>query len=569
MKKNWVLAKHNLDARAQLVSELGILPITAQVILNRGIASPSTARSYLSPSLSDIPDPFMITDMDKAVARISKALTDREKIAIFGDYDVDGITGTALLASFFGQLGTQPIVALPDRMREGYGLTIEAIDDLHSQKASLIITVDNGTRALKEIDHASALGIDVVVTDHHSAHEELPRAVAIVNPQRDALGSAHRHLSGCGVAFMLALALRKSLRGSSHMTDPEPNLRAQLDLVALGTIADVVPLVGANRVLVRHGLGEIEGAPRPGLAALMEVSSTSPKNLSPDAVAFQLGPRINAAGRLGDARLALDLLLCRDPARSMEIARALDRANRERQRIEGEIIDKAFTQLDSDRSLERRFGVVLHSRGWHIGVIGIVASKIAKRIGRPAAVITLDSNPARGSVRGIAGMNLVEALAACNDLLVRYGGHSMAAGLSIAESDIAEFSDRFDKACARLVPEDYRETLDVDTLVKPSDVNAELISELSSCRPFGEGNPEPVLAIHDMEILDRRIVGEKHIKLRVRAGDVQFDSIGFGMAETLPASVRRASFAFCPEMNTWNGYTSVQLKLKDIQFDSP
>ncbi|MFH0800090.1 MAG: DHH family phosphoesterase, partial [Pseudomonadota bacterium] len=347
MAYTWKILEGNRVAEERLRAGLGIGRIAARALVNRGITAEDEARRFLSPSLSDLPDPFLLPDMAAAVERIAMALSSGEKIAIFGDYDADGVTGAALLASFLKELGHSPLVGLPDRRGEGYGLTPAAVEDFNSQGARLIVTVDNGTRATEGIASAKGFGIDVVVTDHHEAKGELPSAHAIVNPQRLAGYSPHRELSGCGVAFMLALALRKKLRGDGKLTAPEPNLKRQLDLVALGTIADVVPLSGANRILVRHGLGEIAGARRPGVAALIEVSSTNNGEMNPDSIAFQLAPRLNAAGRLGSAHEALDLLMCDDPSRSLEIARSLDRANRERQRVEGVILEEAYAMLSA------------------------------------------------------------------------------------------------------------------------------------------------------------------------------------------------------------------------------
>ncbi|MFH0799041.1 MAG: single-stranded-DNA-specific exonuclease RecJ, partial [Pseudomonadota bacterium] len=433
--------------------------------------------------------------------------------------------------------------------------------------ARLIVTVDSGTRAAEGIARAKGFGIDVVVTDHHEAKGELPSAHAIVNPQRLAGYSPHRELSGCGVAFMLALALRKKLRNDGKLPSPEPNLKRQLDLVALGTIADVVPLSGANRILVRHGLGEIADARRPGIAALIEVSSTNTGEMNPDSIAFQLAPRLNAAGRLGSAHEALDLLMCDDPSRSLEIARSLDRANRERQRVEGVILEEAYAML-SARGSTGQSSVVLSSDGWHVGVIGIVASKIARRAGIPAVVISRDSKPARGSARSIDGINLVEALSECGDLLVRYGGHTMAAGLSINEDRIDEFSARLDGICRKMLPIGALHHLLIDAEVMPSEINGELIAELSNLKPFGAGNPEPLLAMRGASVLSRRILGQKHLKLRVGSGGFGFDAIGFNMAGDLLEDQKNISLAFTPELNTWNGTTSVQLKIKDIKVDN-
>lgn len=565
MNREWITQQADENAVKKLATGLSLNPITARLLLNRGIETPEIARLYFEPSLSGLPDPFLLPDMDTAVKRVIRALEQKERIGIFGDYDVDGVTGSALLASFLKEVGCDPLIELPDRMGDGYGLTLAAVRKFHEQGVGLIITVDNGARSVEEIDAAADLKIDVIVTDHHEAKGALPQALAILNPKHGELSPQFSDLSGCGVAFMFVIALRKRLRKKGMFSDSEPNLRQHLDLVALGTIADVMPLTGTNRILVRHGLDEIARSAKPGIAALIDVSGTNPARLTPDAVAFQLSPRINAAGRLGSAKTALELLLCPDPARAFEIARTLDSKNRERQRMEAKIVEEAILKLGADKEIDSRAALVLHSEGWHVGVIGIAAAKIAERFFRPAVIISRDLKPARGSARGIEGINLVDALSQCGDLLERYGGHAMAAGLSIDDKNIDAFAKRLDLVCKNLIPQKKAGCIKIDSIVAPVDINAGLVEEMSRLRPFGAGNPEPVLAMHCMDILDRRILSEKHLKLKVRAGGIVFDAIGFGMAESMSANTKSASIAFTPEFNTWNGITSVQLKMKSIR----
>lgn len=565
MHREWIIQQADEAAVKSLSDGLSLNPITARVLLNRGVKTPEAARAYFEPSLAKLPDPFLLPDMDKAVERVAYAITCREQIGIFGDYDVDGVTGSALLASFLRETGLSPVIELPDRMCDGYGLTLAAVRKFHGRGAGLIITVDNGTRATKEIDAARELNIDVIVTDHHESGGDLPRALAVLNPKRDSRRTPFSDLSGCGVVFMFVMALRKALREGGKFSGPEPNLRQHLDLVALGTIADVMPLAGTNRVLVRHGLDEIARSSKPGICALMDISGTNPARLTPDAVAFQLGPRINAAGRLGNAKTALDLILCDNPAMAMTIARTLDTANRERQRMEARIIEEAISKIGDDRETSSRSALVLHSEGWHVGVIGIAAAKIAERFSLPTVVISRDSKPARGSARGIEGINLVEALSKCKDLLERYGGHAMAAGLSIDDKNLDAFARRLDLACKDLIPQKKAGCILIDSAVSPAEIDGDLVRELSLLRPFGAGNPWPLLAMHCADVLDRRVLSEKHLKLKIRAEGVLFDAIGFGMAGLMPADARSVSIAFTPEFNTWNGVTSVQLKIKDIK----
>lgn len=564
MSTDWIIATADDDSVQILASSLGMHPITARILINRGVTTKEAAREYLKPSISEIPNPLDIPQMSQAIERIARAIRDRERIAIFGDYDADGITGSALLKSFLREIGPDPTVTLPNRMGEGYGLTRQTVDDIHVQGANLIITVDNGTHAVEEVMHAKELGMDVVVTDHHDTRDALPQACAVVNPKCTGAPPQYRDLSGCGVAFMLAWALKRKLHDEAKSC-PLPDLARHLDLVAFGTIADAVPLAGANRVLVRHGLKGIVASSRPGLKALIAVSGTNVQNLTPETVAFQLAPRINAAGRMGDAHRALELLLCEDEKSSFKIARELDLANRERQRVEQEIIDEVTRMLLRDRGLDRRATIVLASKGWHVGVIGIVAAKIAERFTRPAVIISLDTNPARGSARTAQDINLVQVLSCCKDTLVRYGGHAMAAGFSIDEENLGAFATKLEEACQKFPVTPATPKIKIDAVIGAQDLNEKLIAEISSCHPFGMGNPEPVLAIHDVAVISQRIVGERHLKLRVKSQGLQFDAIGFGMAKSLPSGTARASIAFFPEMNTWNGLRSVQLKIRDIK----
>lgn len=566
MNHQWLIHRTDTTQRDKIVSELNLSPITASVLVNRGIVSPDAVQKFFNPSLCDIPDPFLIPDMTAATERIARAITKQEKIAIFGDYDVDGITATALLTRFFMALGINTLAALPDRQTEGYGLTENKVEELAANGARLIITVDNGTRATKAALAAARLGIDIVVTDHHDANGELPQVTALVNPERPGPPSHHKGLSGCGVAFMLALALRKSLRNLRILPAPEPNLREHLDLVALGTIADVMPLTGINRILVRHGIDEIANSSKAGINALINISRTNILALTPDSIAFQLAPRINAAGRLGSANAALELMLTDDLDQAFKIASELDRANRERQKIEEGIIDEALSQIEHGDKSGEKAGFVLSSKGWHVGCIGIAAAKIARRFNRPSAIISLDSNPARGSARSIEGINLIDVLNSCGDLLVRFGGHAAAAGFTVEKERLPDFQGRFDEICQRLIPPGQTQSLAVDAKVNLGDITDGLVEELARLQPFGTGNPEPVLVIDRIDIASRRTVGENHLRLRVRNKNLCCDAIGFRMADKINSGAKQVALAFMPEFNTWNGVKSVQLKLHDIKY---
>ena len=559
---SWHLRDADEGAVLRLSTTLSITPITARVLAGRGITEIDEARKFLDPKLSHIPDPFEIPGMDEAVSSVAQAIASGRRIAIFGDYDVDGVTAAALLADFLGSLGCDPIVLLPERLERGYGIDGEVVERLAKEGAELIITVDNGIRATDAADRARDLGIELVVTDHHTPEGELPNARAIVNPKLIPEESSLKHLSGCGVAFMLALALRKHLRDKGVLPSPEPNLLRQLDAVALGTIADIMPLTGVNRVLASFGLDEIARGERPGLRALLESSGSWPAEVTPGTVSFRLAPRINAAGRMGSAARALELMMTDDAEKAESVARSLNRANKERQKIEERALKEAMRIIKRAETLPH--GIVVHSKGWHVGVIGIVAAKLVETYGRPAVVISLDTTPARGSARSPEGMNLLEALSPCADHLVQYGGHAQAAGLALDEDKIPGFATGFEDSCGKLGKDICDRKIKLDAVVRGEEITDALVGELAKCAPFGVGNPEPVLAIEGAHVLDTRTVGNGHLKLVVSSGGRTFDAIGFGMADRTPEKSTDVNLAFTPQFNTWNGRTTIQLKLKDI-----
>lgn len=563
MKKKWLIKDCDEVKAAELAEELRIHPLTARVLLNRGVLDAAAAESYFSPSLSDIPDPDELIDTKKAALRVAKAITDKEKIAIFGDYDVDGITGTALLIHFFKELSIDVTPFLPNR-DDGYGLGTMHIERMKEQGITLLITVDNGIRAIDEIDYANDLGIDSIITDHHEPYDSLPKALAVLNPHR--LKSDHPlwNLSGCGVAFMLLLGVRRHLRAAGLLPGEEPNLKRHLDLVALGTIADVMNLTGVNRTLVKFGLKEMSNSSKPGINALMQISASDPDDLSPGTISFRLAPRINAAGRMGNPDDALALLMTDTPHDAFDAAARLDKTNRERQSIE-EVIIRSIDGVMSKDEMNKRSGIVLSSADWHIGVIGIVAAKVAERTSKPTIVITQDSNPARGSARSVDGVNLLEVLDECKDLLTGYGGHPMAAGVAIDKSKIEEFSDLFDKACSKQERSTSGKSFMYDAVAIPSDITEKLINEFEKCRPFGVGNPEPLVLMKDVNILEQRVVGNGHLKLTLGDSYSQIDAIAFGMADSVDDSMNQISVLCTPTFNYWNNMRTIQLKVKDIE----
>lgn len=572
MSADWRYQQHDRALSAKLAGDLDINPITAQVMINRGIISSDAAKKFLFPNLSDVEDPMKLPDIENGAKRIADAISKGEIIAIFGDYDADGITATAMLAQFLIEVGARVIAELPNRMDEGYGITASAIDRLHAKGAAIIITVDNGSRSVKEVEYANSLGMTVIVTDHHGMGQLSPPAYSIINPQLMPVDSPSRNLAGVGVAFMFAAAIRRVMRDRGTLPNPEPNLKRHLDLVAIGTIADVVSLTGSNRILARFGLSEIAISERLGIKALLRSSGLVDADggglvqneLGSHSIAFRLAPRINAAGRMGSPMTALNLLLSDTFESSEKLAHALELANRERQLVEERILALAIEQIER-KGMRSRSGLVLHSKGWHVGVIGIVAAKITERYRLPTVIVSTDKSPSRGSARCFGGIDLVEALSACSKHLIKFGGHSMAAGLSIDPAELDGFAESFDATCGRLIPKEGSSDLLIDCELHPADISKRLVDEIAMCRPFGMGNPEPLFSVCDCDILERRIVGDNHLKLKIKKGTARFDAIGFGMADQLKSDTKKISIACTPQLNVWQGVTSVQLKIKEFK----
>jgi len=557
MDNLWFIRPADLEGQGRLSSAFGIEPVTAQILINRGFKEVEEVKSFLSPDLSSLPDPFFLPDMDRAVDRIVSAIKNNERIALYGDYDVDGITGVALLMRFLRKIGHEPLVFIPNRLSEGYGLHRSALETLKSKGASLVITVDCGVRSKNEIEFALANGMDVIVTDHHES-DELPAGYILLNPKRPDAGLKEKEIAGCGVAFFLLTALKKKL---GIETDPQEHL----DLVALGTIADVVPLTGINRIFAKFGMEEARVSMKPGVRTLINVSGLDGMQLKTGSVAFRMAPRINAAGRMGDAMLSLELLTTDDAALAREIALNLNKLNSDRQRIEEKALYEAIEHIERD-NFHKRAAIVVASENWHAGVIGIVASKLVERYALPAVVIAAAEKRAKGSARSVGGLNIVEALGRCADVLERFGGHAQAAGLVVDTARIDSFRSRFEACCAEVSRSKEARRLSIDAEVLPKDISIKLTKEIGMLEPFGLGNPEPVLCVRNLKVASARIVGTNHLKLKLQATEsgISFDAIGFGLGEKIPQIGQTVAVAFTPQMNEWNGYELLQLKIKEI-----
>ncbi|HEX5773952.1 MAG TPA: single-stranded-DNA-specific exonuclease RecJ, partial [Geomobilimonas sp.] len=510
-------------------------------------------------------DPFLLRGMEPAVARLATAVAGGEPICIYGDYDVDGITAVALLVSFFRTLGANVFYHIPLRLEDGYGLSAEGIASVSEQGARVIVSVDCGITAVAEAELCRQLGVDLIITDHHTPGEVIPPAHAVINPHQPGCTFPFKSLAGVGVAFNLLIALRSRLRDTGHFAGrTEPNLREYLDLVALGTIADIVPLTDENRIFVSYGLRELTASPRPGIQALKTVAGVDDA-VTCGAVGFRLAPRLNAAGRLEDAALGVDLLLSGDRQRAGVMAESLDASNTERQALEQQILRDALAMVRGEPGGTGRKSIVLASEAWHPGVIGIVASRLVDIFHRPTILIAMQDGNGRGSGRSIPSFHLHDALHACADHLVKFGGHKYAAGLSIDEATLEKFVTDFEMVADGLLSsEDLLPELAIDAEVAPDDLTLHLAEQLEGLAPFGMGNPEPVFVLRDVRVMERRVLKERHLKMRLSTGGRTFDAIGFNMAGK-DGPGERCDIVFTFGVNIWKGKKSLQLRLKDFR----
>lgn len=551
----WKVSQLEAGAVNALVGS-GYAPLAAMVLASRGIGDDRQARAYLDCN-APLLDPFLMTDMDKAAGRVGLAMSRGEKIAVFGDYDVDGITATCLLTDFLRRHGADVVSYIPGRLEEGYGLNPIAIHQLHAEGVKLIVTVDCGITAVSEAELCKQLGIDLVITDHHECKQTLPAAVAVVDPHRCDGGYPHKNLSGVGVTFKLASALCGS---------QETVLEEYADMVCLGTVADVMPLQGENRVFVARGLESLAHTKRPGIAALMAECGCAPETVSASSIGFMLAPRINAAGRMGQIDLAVELFLTDDPDKAAEAARGLCELNRQRQAVESEIYRQAVSMLPMGKPPE---AIVLADESWHQGVVGIVASRIAEEYACPTFLICLDGEHGKASSRSHGGFNLFASLSALSPLLESYGGHELAAGFTISRANIPEFRRQICALAAQYYTDDVpRTVLDVDCAVSPELLTLHNVDALQMLEPCGNGCPKPVLMMKNLTI-DRisMVGGGRHMRLRLCSGHTYLNAIYFS-ANPQTVSIQPGDLvdvAFTPQVNEFRGTRTVQMNVIDIR----
>ncbi|MCI0453425.1 MAG: single-stranded-DNA-specific exonuclease RecJ [Candidatus Dadabacteria bacterium] len=564
MKKQWVIEKQNPKLKEKLAKTLEISPVTAQVLINRGINDEAQAELFLKSTLFDLPSPYLMRGMDKAVERIKKAIQDKEKIAIYGDYDVDGVTATSLFYTFLKSLATSVTYYNPDRIKEGYGVNLQAVKRLRSEGVSLIVSADCGITASEEVKDAKKLGVDFIITDHHEPPETIPEAVSVLNPHQSGCAYPGKEIAGVGVIYNLAIALRRALRESGFFRKDEPNLGDYLDLVALGTVSDCASLTNVNRIFVKEGVKRMVSPKRPGMVALKEVSGISGEVNSYD-IGFKLGPRINASGRLQSASVAVELLISEDLGKAKELAKILNQENSKRQNIEEDIFLDAVSEVESNPEFLSSNSIVLSSHNWHVGVIGIVATRLVEHYQKPTMLISIqESGIGKGSGRSVQGIDIHAVLSGCKELFEQFGGHELAAGISIKEERINEFRKRFEKAVS-MSGKDFASKIRIDDVLGLSEITDEVVSELELLAPFGIGNPEPVFLAKSLDVLSERYFKDKHLSLKLKEKDRTFDAVWFNLKEPIKLP-SRIDLVFTPEFNLWNGKKEIRLRIKDVDY---
>ena len=569
MKEYWYKLTPDAHIVHKLCTALKCHPLTASILANRNISTPDDASRFLNISLDHLRPPFAIKDLNTAVHRIIKAICHREKILVFGDYDTDGITATTMFLEFFRHTGSNATYYIPHRTREGYSLQADHISGMvASNGAKLIITVDCGSASHAAVATAKDRGIDVIVVDHHNISSNLPPAVAVVNPKRPDCDSGFEDLSGAGVAFFLIIALRKQLRDIGFWKDmAEPNLRRFCDLVALGTVADMVPLLNDNRILTQVGLEEIRISHRLGIQALMKVSGISGGPVDAEDIAYKLAPRLNSAGRMAHANIAVQLLTADDRAIADKIAYNINALNIMRQETENKMLEQVLKDIQKNPNLMKKRSLVLSYPDWNEGVLGIVAAKLVKRFYRPVVLISIKAGEGKGSARSIPGFDLYQGLTACSSELITFGGHSMAAGLTLKDIQMDRFKETFEMTVQKMTsPEDFSPKILVDYELSLDEISDELINEIQLLQPFGTGNPEPVFLTRHVRVSSSKVVGQNHRRMVLESstGRKAFKAIQFNINPQMPLKTHYDQVLFKLNWNYWNGDKTAQLTIEDM-----
>ena len=574
MEYRWIFNPDpNPEQTENLSGVLNNLPLSlARALIARGVETFEKARTFFRPSLDQLHDPFLMQDMDAAIARIVQAVEAQEKVLVYGDYDVDGTTSTALMTLFLRELGLEVSYWIPDRIKDGYGLCNAGMDIAVERGASLVIALDCGVTAVEEAAYAKSIGLDLIICDHHKPSDTLPDAIAVLDPKRDDCPYPFKELSGCGIGF-------KVIQGVLAKIDkPAEDAYPYLDLVAISTASDIVPLEGENRVLMVEGLNRMRDKPRRGVKALASIANQDLRQCSTGQIVFGIGPRINAAGRLGDAQRAVALLVAEEDHEAYTLAQVLEQANQKRRDLDRDTQREAMIKAERQLSGANQHGVVVHDEDWHPGVVGIVASRLVEKFYRPAIVLTTVNGVVKGSARSIHGLSVYEAIKKCSDLLTTFGGHDYAAGLAMPEEKVNAFRERFNQAVGEMItPELMKPVIKVDASLDLNEVSKRFWAVLKQFAPFGPANSKPVFMARDLELAKPpRLMGRDgtHLKFWVRqksGGYNTLEVIGFGMHEykkTLEESKQQGvpiEMLFSVEENTWNGVSNLQLKARDLR----
>ncbi len=538
-------------AEASISEKLSVSKITAGILNSRGISDPESCERFLYPSLDALHNPFLMKDMEAGVGLINRTVSAGENILIYGDYDVDGVTSTAILLRALGAGGARVTHYVPHRIEEGYGLNEEAITRAHNLGCKLIITVDCGITSIKEVGFARSLGIDVLITDHHEPVTlALPPANAIINPHQFSCGYPYKFLAGAGIAFKLVEALYGREAAVEH-----------IDLAAIGTVADVAPLTGENRILVKHGLKALSHSPKPGVSALLESAGLKNKTVTSRDIGFVLGPRLNAPGRIDAADNSVRLLVTDDSGEASRYAALLEENNKKRQKMQKEIFESAIGKL---KNSPPETLIALADEEWHPGLIGIIASKLTELYSMPAILVSYGEDDGRGSARSVDGFHILSALNQCRGLLADLGGHAKAAGFSIKKSNVSKFLKKICEVGLSCASQDFCEVINIDREISLKEISMPLIEELALFQPCGEGNSEPVFSASNVDFTRIQGLKNKHLKMRASQNAVSLDAIGFGLYEEGISLHPRGELVFTAGLNTWNGRTSIQLQIKGL-----
>jgi len=573
MTNRWNLqtpTKEELHKRDEFATRLGISPVVALLLIQRGIASVEEAKKFFKPNLNDLHDPYLMPDMDKAVKRLNKALGNKEKILVYGDYDVDGTTAVSLVYKYLRTYTSSLDYYIPDRYDEGYGISYKGIDFALENGVTLIISLDCGIKAIDKIEYAKQKGIDFIICDHHMPDDTLPDAVAVLDAKRTDSIYPYEHLSGCGVGFKFMQAFAKS-NGF-----PSGELEKLLDLTAVSIASDIVPITGENRILAYYGLKQLNSNPSLGLKGIIDICGLTGKDITISDIVFKIGPRINASGRMENGKEAVDLLLAKDSEAAREKSENINKYNDERRELDKKITDEANAVIDEFANMEDRKAIVVYNQNWHKGVIGIVASRLTEKYYRPAVVLTKSSELITGSARSVTGFDIYKAIENCRDLLENFGGHTYAAGLSLKEENLESFTSRFlELAADEIITEQMTPQIDMDAVLDLKDINMKLLNDLKKMNPFGPDNQKPIFcSLNVKDFGTSKLVGKEleHIKLELidNTTSSPIHAIAFGMHgfNEHIKSMKPFHICYTIEENTYGGNTSIQLMIKDIKTDN-